>query len=355
MPSRKPLSARTRKVRIRQVDPSQEGAAIQGVLERNLVQAAGLKRLEWLYLGNPDGRALVWLAEDDEGRAVGTSAAHPRRMRIGKEIVRALNLSDFAFDAAYRSLGPALKLLKATLEPVRNGDHAFSYDFPSQAMHALYRRMGGADLGAGERWVRPVDFKSIAKRTIGGVVGRVVGAAGGVALRARDALAGIPRGIDVTPLEGEFGAEFDALDAKLAGMTAVAGVRDAAYLDWRYRQHAMFSHDVLCARRNGELLGFVVVRPGENGVALVLDLFAGEEDGVRRGLAAAAVDHARAGDAEALHVEVLAGSPAAKMFSKLGFVKRDEGAGPVPFSGPDGPAVLRHAANWWITGGDRDV
>ena len=114
-------------VRIREADPATNRERILALLARNLPEASSPQRHDWLYLSNPWGTARVWLAEDvATGEAVGTSAGQPRRMRLEGETVLALCLSDFAIDAAYRSLGPALKLLQATLEPVRKGEYAFS-------------------------------------------------------------------------------------------------------------------------------------------------------------------------------------------------------------------------------------
>ena len=334
-----------------------DGEAIRAVLSRNLPDAARAERFAWLYEANPDGPALVWLAQDAAGKPVGTSAAYPRRMHLDGSTVRALNLSDFAVDTAFRSLGPALQLLRATLEPVRSGEYAFSFDFPSESMRALYRRMGGADLGRKERWVRPVDLRPIAKRKMGdGIVGNVVGAAGQAALRARDALSGVPAGLEIEPLAGECGAEFDALDDRLKSLRPVTGVRDAAYLNWRYARNHLAGHAILCARRGGDLLGFIVVCTEDPEVVPVLDLFAPEDNGVRRGLVASAVEFARRRGAEALWMEVLADSSSAQAVQALGFVKRDDTEGPVPFAGPESPhrSLLAEADNWWITGGDRD-
>lgn len=344
-------------IRIRQADPVADAGAIRAVLERNLPEAARPERFEWHYQRNPDGPALVWLVQDAAGRPVGTSAAYPRRMHLDGEIVRALNLSDFAVDTAYRSLGPALQLLRATLEPVRSGEYAFSYDFPSESMRALYRRMGGADLGRKERWVRPVDLRPIARRKMGnGIVGSVVGAAGQAALRARDAFSGVPSGLEIELLEGECGAEFDALDERLGRLRRVIGVRDAAYLNWRYAQSPLSSFSILCARRAGRLEGFAVLWPEDPEVVPILDLYAPEENGVRRGLIAGTVEFARRRGAESLWMEVLADSGSARTVQALGFVKRDDTEGPVPFAGPESPhrATLADADNWWITGGDRD-
>jgi hypothetical protein len=336
------------------VDPSADGEAIRAVLERNLPDAARAERYAWVYEANPDGPALVWLVNDAAGAPVGTSAAYPRRMHLDGETVLALNLSDFAVDTAFRTLGPALQLLRATLEPVRSGEYAFSYDFPSESMRALYRRMGGADLGRKERWVRPVDLRPIVKRRMGsGIVGSVVGAAGQAALRARDALSGVPAGLSIEPLDGECGAEFDGLDKKLGRLRPVTGVRDARYLNWRYGRGG---YTFLCARRGGDLEGFLVVGTEDPEVVPVLDLFAPADNGVARGLIAGAVDFARGRGSEALWVEVLADSASAATVQASGFVKRDDTEGPVPFAGPESPhrSLLAEAGNWWITGGDRD-
>jgi len=141
-----------REVRIRKADLEVDRDRILAVLARNLPLAASVDRYNWLYLANPCGRSSVWLAEDAKtGEAVGTSAGHPKRVRVNGKVETALNLSDFAFDKAYRSLGPALKLLRATLEPMQKGEFAFSYDHPSDAMLAIYTRMGGQDVSKRER------------------------------------------------------------------------------------------------------------------------------------------------------------------------------------------------------------
>jgi hypothetical protein len=99
-------------ISVRQVDPAAERARILGVLAASLPAAAAPERFAWLYLSNPDGRALVWLAEHD-GTILGTSAAHPRRMRVGGDVVRAPNLGDFAIDRSQRAprsrLAPAAR------------------------------------------------------------------------------------------------------------------------------------------------------------------------------------------------------------------------------------------------------
>jgi len=344
-------------IRIRLVDPAAERARILGVLAASLPKAAPPARFDWLYLSNPDGRALVWLAEHDDGTILGTSAAHPRRMRVGGDVVRALNLGDFAIDRSQRALGPALRLLRATLGPVHDGTYAFSYDFSNAAMHAVYRRMHVNSLGHDERWMQPVSMTRLARDKLSNrTLAAVVGAVGDVLLHGRGALHRRARGLDVARLAGECGDEFDALDVRLPVGRAVVGVRDAAYLNWRYLRNPVWSHDIVCARAGGRLAGYAVVRRTAPGTAALVDLQTESTD-VARALLAGAIECAAAQDAGALHVEVLAEGPAAQMVRMLGFIRRESQAGPVVCRPSDSPhaGTLDAATNWWLIGGDRDV
>jgi len=341
-------------LRTRAADPSEAG--IRAVLSRNLPDAAPAERIAWLYGENPCGPALVWVAErEGSGEPVATSAAHRRAFRIDGKEALALNLSDFAIDAGYRTLGPALGLLRATLAAVAERGFAMSYDVPSESMLALYRRLGYVELGRMERHVRPLSLAPALGRRVGGMA-RLLAPPLDWLLRARDAFTAVPRGVRVEPLEGAFGAEFDALEAREASRHRVRGVRSAAYLDWRYRRHTMWKHGVLCARRGGDLVGFAVWREAGD-VLGIAELVDGQDLGVARALVKALASLGRKRGAAALSAETLAGSPSAARFRDLGFVKRGDGPGPVvyvPPGSPVGPELL-DARHWWFLGGDRDI
>ncbi|MDX2165629.1 MAG: GNAT family N-acetyltransferase [Deltaproteobacteria bacterium] len=341
---------------IRQVDPAGERARILGVLAASLPAAAPAERFDWLYLGNPDGPALVWLAEQD-GVALGTSAAHRRRMRVDGTVVDALLLGDFAVDHAHRALGPALRLLRATLAPLRDGPFAFSYDFCSASMQAVYRRMQVDSRGHSERWMHPVSMaRLLAAKTGRPTLGAVVGGLGDLLWRGRQALRRRAAGVAVAPLATDCGPEFDALDARLARRHGVSAVRDAAYLNWRYRRNPVWPHAILCARRGGTLRGHAIVRPTQPRLVALVELQA-EDTEVAQALLSAAADWANARGAAALHVEVLAEGPAARLVQALGCVRREAHAGPMVCRPADSPhaGTLDAAEQWWLMGGDRDV
>lgn len=346
-----------REIGIRQVDPASERERILRVLADSLPAAADTERFDWLYLSNPDGPALVWLAEDENGTPLGTSAAHPRRMRVGGEPVRALNLGDFAIDRSQRTLGPALRLLGATLAPVRERTYAFSYDFSNASMEAVYRRMGVRALGRTQRWMQPVAMGRLLQGKLGaGMLAAALGRVGDAIWQARRSLQGRVKGLKLEILAAECGAEFDALDARLARGRPVVGVRDAAYLNWRYLRNPLWKHEILCARADDRLAGYAVLRHTHSETVTLVDL-QGEDARVCTMLLSGLIQQAVACVAAALHVEVLEGSPTARMVATLGFIRRESEGRTMAFWSPDCPlaGALADAQNWWLIGGDRDV
>lgn len=348
---------RAHAVRIRRADPEADRDRVTRVLSRNLPAAAGEERYAWLYLENPCGPSRVWLAEDEEtGEAVGTSAGHPKRVRVQGKIELALNLGDFAMDRAYRSLGPGLRLLRATLAPMDGGEFAFSYEQPSEAMLAIYARMGGQGVGRYERWVRVLDARPILKRRWGdNLASSIAGSAGNAALRARDALKKRSH-VSISPLAGPFGDEFDRLEEDLADTAPVRLVRSSDYLRWRYRRSAAARHEILCARAGARLLGYLVVRDEVLDVLTVIDLVTAPGDAeVREALIREAVSLGRACGKHSLVATVLRRSRASHLFPDLGFRLRESSSGMAIYGPPETMKTLRNPANWWIVEGDQDV
>ncbi len=344
-------------LRIRRADLRADEGAIRALLARNLPAAASERRYAWLYLGNPEGPALVWIAEDAaSGEPVGTSAAHAREVRVDGRPFRALNLSDFAVDAAHRSLGPALQLLRATLEPVRAGEFAFSYDLPSRSMAAIYKRLGGLDLGPMVRLALPLAAAPVIRRRLGeGIAARLLGAVGDLALGARDLFRTAPRGVDVGECEGEWGSELDRLDAALALSCRVRAARGSRQLRWRFGPGAAGSPVLLLARRAGEPVGFAIARELEPGVHSIAD-FGALDATVGRALVHGLVARARAADAVALSAQTLRASPVTALLVEAGLTPRGEGPGPVVVAHASAPTpILAAGANWCILDGDGDV
>jgi hypothetical protein len=345
----------SRDVRVRPADLHADRERILAVLGRNLSAAGTAERFRWLYLSNPHGRARVWVAEDvQSGEVVGSSAGHPKRVWMDGKTVDVLDLSDFAFDRPYRTLGPALKLLRSSLEPIDLGEFAFSYDHPSRAMLALYRRLGGRDLSTRRRWVRLLRLSDSIRRRFGNGAACKLARVGDLALRVRDSLRRPRTGFEVTRLGVGWEDEFDLLDARLARETRFRVCRRSAYVRWRYLSNVMARHEVLCARERGKLVGYLVFRPREGGVLAIVDLVGSGTDALISELVG--LGHARR--VSALWCTVLRDSPVERELAANGFVVRDEGPGVVvhaPTASEAARQALQTPENWWMLEGDEDV
>jgi hypothetical protein len=341
---------------VRPADPRTEADRILPVLARNLTEAGAAARYAWLYLENPHGPARVWVAETRRGEVVGTSAGHPKRAWIDGHLHDVLDLSDFSFDAGHRSAGPALQLLRATLAGITPGAFTLSYDHPSPAMLALYRRLGGRDVSARRRWVRLLEVSGALGRRLG-PAGRLLGLPCDLALRTRDAIFA-RRGSAVSLLRGACGEEFDRLDEQLRAHTRFRVQRSSALLRWRFQANPIAGHEILCAREGGALCGYLVFRPCPGRSLALVDLLTVDDPTWAGPLLDALVALGHARWRTAVFATVLRGSPVERLLARHRFVAREENAGLVitaPAVSGELAAALQVPDHWWMLEGDEDV
>src|SRR5580692_973913 len=113
---------------VRAVRYESESEEFVAILQANLPHLPHGRLFEWLYLQNPEGRALAWVATDSETQGIiGVAAAFPRRIYYRGEEVRGYVLGDFCIDSRHRSLGLALALQRACLEGLSAENPGFAF------------------------------------------------------------------------------------------------------------------------------------------------------------------------------------------------------------------------------------
>jgi GNAT superfamily N-acetyltransferase len=347
-------------IRTREIDAARERDTIVGFLSAHLPGHGGADHFDWLYLANPDGRARVWLAADDEAdEAVGVAAAFPRRVRIGGQEILCWNLGDFAIRPEYRSLGPAVILQRACLDAVLDGTVPFAYDHPSCNMMAIYKRLGIPETGRVVRFVKMlrVDEK-VGKVLKYSVVASGVSGIGNIVLSIVDRGLLVRRRHGAGALEGRFDDRFDELERKSARGFRVVGVRNQAYLNWRYLDNPLHEHEILTMESGSQLLGYVIIRHEENNATL-LDLFAEkveENTTVVDGLVAGVIETLRGRGVDALNAPLLENNALVPSLKRWGFKARESDPFVVSAPSPgESSETVRDAGNWFLTAGDRDV
>jgi hypothetical protein len=189
----------------------------------------------------------------------------------------------------------------------------------------------------------------IANKTVGGALAVVANAA----LRLRDA--GLKRSSAWTIAEetAPCGEEFTHAFQQWAPRMGICADRSADYLNWRFLQHPQGRHQILTARKNGRLCGYLIYhRKVED--ATVVDLFT-EEDQVSNVLLVEMVAIARRHGVSTLSAPFLPGQAGRNVLEDCGFRPRE--------SSPIVVLALPWSANyqadqgvdrWYLTHGDRE-
>ncbi|MGI9259551.1 MAG: hypothetical protein ACR2QQ_12005 [Gammaproteobacteria bacterium] len=283
-------------------------------------------RFDYIYRNNPDGPGLMWIAQDDHGDVIGTSGAVPRQMYVGETLRTGVVLTDFWIRPDYRLLGPAIKLQKACLEYIDSGQTEFCIDMSGSDMNTIWKRLGIKPLDQLARFSKPLRLDWYLERRFGSkLLSRCLSPVANLLLQARDAPIKPSGTLEVSILEQPCGDEFTQLADRLGPEYGLCVRRTAEYLNWSYREHCYYSHQILTARRNGQLVGYCVLLVNDNEAAHVIDLFAEDDVQVVQGLLAKLMKILRSGgSAMSIWLWMLESSNYRQMPQTVGYKYREQ-------------------------------
>jgi len=331
------------KVGIRRVCLTNDRQEMIEILKRNFgpIQEP---RFDWRHTDNPAGESWSWFMYNESANAtVAMATVFPRHMRVNGNRVRAGQVGEFAVDATYRSLGPAVLLQRTTFEPVDSGELAFCYDCPphDEGM-STFVRLGMRPSCEVVRYALPLrSDEYFAKRIGDGAWTKPLVAGTNLLLRRRRKKARAS-GLEIGRHDGRFGDEFTRLDEVASVSDTVRSSRSATDLNWRYVQDPLASlclpngatgkYQVLAARRGGELCAFIVFFIQSDGIATLVDLFGLELPEVGLTLLEAAVDICRSEGVSSFHGFCSSESELEPLFETLGFRPRERNSRVVAYA-----------------------
>jgi GNAT superfamily N-acetyltransferase len=340
------------KISVRPARCEEERQELIDTLQANLPHLPHDRLFSWLYLGNPEGRALVWAAVDGvTDRLIGVAAAFPRRVYCDGGETRGYVLGDFCINHGHRGLGLALALQRACLEGLSTLGSGFAVDFPSRTMLAVYKRLQIDANAEMVRYAKPLRAdRKIAERVPVPAVARGLSALANAALRLRDNRSERGRDWTIASDSGPWGEEFTLAAPKWSSGAGICVARTADYLNWRYREHPEQSYEMLTARQDFRLCGYLIFHM--NGEDCVIDDLLAEDDAVRSALLTAVTAVARQRGVYTLSAPWLSTHSGRRLLEKCGFRPRE--SSPVvlmtlPWTKErTGSAV----ADWYLTHGD---
>lgn len=318
------------------------------------------------YFGNPAGPSLSVLAFDGD-RAVGQIGAIPARFRAqGKEVVAAQEL-DVAIEEAHRSFGLYLQLFHLQREVYKERGIEFSYGISNELTAQISDAFQITKrIKPVPRLVKVLDVAPFLKRkTKLGRLAGLVAPAGNAALKVRYAgKAKVPGGTALRQVE-RFDERFDRFWERIRDDYPIMLVRDAAYLDWRYREAANMRFDAFAVEDagTGEVHGFTILGEGSEDFAAgqIFDIVTPRsgDAAVARCLLRHAVDHFRQKKAAMVKCWMFEHCHLRLELTGMGFVPREKEGRDLLYQAinPDEavPAQLAAAGeSWFLSKGDSD-
>jgi len=345
-------------ISIRRANMDADRSELTELLCRNLSSDAGGVRFDWLYFKNPHGSARVWTAvESASDRMVGAAAAFPRRFFVAGSTRLGQVLGDFCIDQQHRSLGLALQLQRACLDDRSSQHSAIGYDFPSDRMMAVYRRMRLSPMGQMIRWAKPLRterrmgllFKSpTVAKVFAAPINKLLEWRDGPSPASLEAIHEWVIEVYQRPCE----EEFTRLAHNVGFRYGACIERSAEYLNWRFRRHPLVRYEFLTARRGKELLGYLVFSQTADD-AKIVDLFGIDDAAMWTALIRHLVGLLRPLGTVTISAPALSSNPWVILLKRLGFHPR-EGC-PIVVHAPQGrtPEGIE-ALSWFLTDGDRE-
>ena len=224
-------------------------------------------------------------------------------------------------------------------------------------MLAVYKRLGGTELGRQTRYVRLLKVSGATERRWGaGLRAAIAGSLSDFALRTVDRFRRVPGGLAVEVHSGEFSDEFAMLGRALEERRAVCGDRGPDYLNWRYRSGIRFEYLAVTVRSNNELLAYAVLQQTDATSVTIVEFVSPADNSIEVALFRAILQVARRNNVESLQASCIEGGAWCVILKRLGFAAREQSTGPVVYSPKHAKwtDILTDREQWWMTDGDRD-
>lgn len=306
-----------------------DAPAIRSVIAELMPELDHARRHQWLYEDNPHGRALTWIAVEDDTKEVAGCTSFFRRTLIvdGKEVGGALGGDGFV-RPRFRRRGLGAAMHRASRAGMSEHGIAVMFGTPMPANLTPLTQAGARSITETVQYARP-----ILPGALGGALDRLIAPA-----RLDPMVEDDPR--------------VDAVWSETAPELGIATVRDARFYTWRFlRSPSQAQHPFVIVDGERPIAACALERLG-NGLRIV-DLIAPR---ARWGQALRAIA-ARVRDCRTLQMKLTREDYQARRLWLQGFVPRESKKDLnllLPEHSPD-EATFYDPARWYFTWAESDL
>lgn len=222
-----------------------------------------LNFLRWQYESNPAGPAVMRLARDAEtNQLAGQYVVIPMRFKANQATIHGTLSLNTLTRQTYTGQGIFTGLAKAVFQDCTNQKMDFCYGFPNPNSYpGFMRKLGFTDLGSVPLLLRPLNLCALVKEKFSPLLAPLAlpfQPFYKVKNRTAD------KAYEVYPLTLSELPELDVFWTKIQTKYPIMGIRDAAYIRWRYFDIPLRDYQVYGIRarqaKHSELLGYIIGR-----------------------------------------------------------------------------------------------
>ncbi len=312
----------------------------------------------WEFMEGCDGAGRIFLVREGK-KVVGHLADVPKRFCVeGKTVLGSLTL-DMMVHPEYRRKGVSNATARYGIQMFEKGKGLFmtAYSVRRASMDSLLKT-GWTRVTTLPVLVYPLRFRDMVNRylhlpplslLIGGIIRFFY-----FLLFRRNRTEG-GAGVEVEEVR-KLDEAFDSFWQEARSLFPIMGVRDRAFMRWRYGQHPTRNYTVYRARKSGKMSGYIVLRKVdllEFNSAVIVDLLALDKETLRA-LVAKGTEHSYKEGAALLGFIVPKAHPYHRDLKRWGFLPSMK-AFQFMIYAHGTPAVLRDPKGWYLNWGDTDV
>lgn len=320
-----------------------------------------LRGWKWMYINNPAGVSITWLAQYND-MLVGQYPLVMENMKIGEKIVMGAQIADTMTHPEYRRQGIAFILGKNALSQLRKEGGSCVIGFPTPQAYKLHMKSGWLDIRAFQIMVKPLNLNSILRSYLPSnkFLLTIFTGIGNLVLKTLFMTKKSPKvdGLSITRIS-HFDDRFNNFCKKVSNNYNIILVRDKTYLNWRYVDVPNADYSIYVAERNGDICGYEVLghyKRGDLMFGCIYDIITplNQED-VLHCLISKAVAYFKEEKMDAVFSQMVAPKFYRKIFLKNGFIPyfMSKSRFIVYTASPSlSPAFLKDPKNWFIQLGD---
>jgi hypothetical protein len=232
------------------------------------------KEWQWRMFQNPGGQAFSFVPFSKEsGRIVGHLAGVPIDLKVGSFTRKLFFLVDSVVDPVYQGRGIHAVLSVTICKETADKFGGFTAGLPNTSAYAPNLKMGGTHLFTMPIFFRILDWRALLLRWLPSFLASAIGRVLGIAKIRRPTV--INHHFTITEVS-RFDQQVNDLWERVSPNFAIAAIRNATFLNWRYFQHPDLPYRVLAISRSGQWHGYVAIRTIEKWnlrIGVIADLF----------------------------------------------------------------------------------